>query len=524
MRRPEIEPRIFEEWQEITNLVANLCGIPSALLMRINEDSMEVISASQHPDSPYKASETAPLEGKLYCETVIKTQRPLHVPNALKDPDWDHNPDIELGMISYYGVPVNWPDKQPFGTLCMLDKVERHATDGEQEIINRFARILELTLELIISNHEQKLTLEAFSKAEKIVHLGSWDWNIVDNKLYWSDEIYRIFGLTPQEFGATYDAFMEFIHPDDREKVLQAVDDALSGNPYVIEHRLIRKDGGERIVQEMGSVKFDASGKPVRMLGSVHDITEQRHMEQQLHHSSKMEALGTLIGGIAHDFNNKLGAVTGSLYLARKEASSIPKLSERLRDAETQCFKVADKIKQLMTITRRDLLIQKDHMELNACLQNVLSSASLDHIAVERNLCEKNLVINGAQLQIQKAVENILNNAVDAVVEKTHPAIRIMSEVVEANDELRNKHPHLIGDHFAHMKVVDNGVGIPAAALEHVFEPFFTTKDAIKGQGLGLSVAYGLVQNHNGSIDISSSAGVGTSVHIYLPLVEDIKQ
>jgi len=154
MTYPDIEPRILEEWQEITTLIAASCHVPSALVMRRNQRTMEVMSGSEHPASPYKAHETAPLNEELYCETVIKTQRPLHVPNALHDPDWDHNPDIELGMISYYGVPVNWPDGEPFGTLCILDRVEKSATYPEQQLIKRFGRVLELTLDLVASAHE----------------------------------------------------------------------------------------------------------------------------------------------------------------------------------------------------------------------------------------------------------------------------------------------------------------------------------------------------------------------------------
>jgi len=142
-----------------------MCHVPVALVMRKNAETMEVMSASQHADSPYKAFETAPLNGELYCETVIRTQQPLHVPNALKDPDWDHNPDIALGMISYYGIPVNWPDGNPFGTLCILDKIEKTASDEEQKLIKQFGHILELALELVASNHELKTRNGELSQA-----------------------------------------------------------------------------------------------------------------------------------------------------------------------------------------------------------------------------------------------------------------------------------------------------------------------------------------------------------------------
>jgi len=122
---------------------------------------------------------------------------------------------------------------------------------------------------------------EALQEAQRLAHLGSWDWNIVTNDLSWSDEVYRIFGLTPQEFGATYDAFLESVHPDDRQAVRDAVDASLADAavPYSIEHGVVRPDGSERVVHERGEVTFDGDGRPVRMIGTVHDVTELREAE-----------------------------------------------------------------------------------------------------------------------------------------------------------------------------------------------------------------------------------------------------
>ena len=369
--------------------------------------------------------------------------------------------------------------------------------------------------------HELKMSSDRLNKAEEVSHLGSWDWNIVNNKLYWSDEIYRIFGIQPQEFDATYDAFLEYIHPEDRSKVQQNVDEALTGKPYNIEHRIVRKDGGERIVVELGSVQFDDVGKPVRMIGSVHDITEQRHLEEELHHSRKMEALGTLIGGIAHDFNNRLGTVTGVLYMANKEASAMPRLSERLSFAQKECFKVTDTIKQLITFAQGDL-VQKKAANLNSSILQMLETFDLPHnITMHCDLCEEDLIIHCAELQIRKAIENILINAIDAMAESPHPEIYIKSEIVKPDRKFKRKHAQLIGTSLAHIEVIDNGIGIPSSVIEHIFEPFFTTKDAINGQGLGLSMAYGIINNHNGAIDIESSVGTRTAVHIFIPIIEE---
>ena len=125
---------------------------------------------------------------------------------------------------------------------------------------------------------------ESLEEAQRIAHLGIWNWNIVTNELHWSDEIYRIFGLIPSEFGATYDAFLKSVHPEDRKAVKEAVNNSLADPAvkYSIEHRVVRPDGSERIVHERGKVTFDSDSNPIRMIGTVHDITELKKSEDAL--------------------------------------------------------------------------------------------------------------------------------------------------------------------------------------------------------------------------------------------------
>ncbi|GEM_PF-1183194 len=124
--------------------------------------------------------------------------------------------------------------------------------------------------------------------AQRIAHLGNWEWNIEKDELYWSNEIYRIFGFNPQEFGSNYEAFINGVHPDDRDFVNNAVDKALKDiKPYIINHRVLRPDNSERIVHEHGEVFFDKNNSPVRMIGTVQDITEARKIEEALRESEE---------------------------------------------------------------------------------------------------------------------------------------------------------------------------------------------------------------------------------------------
>jgi len=283
MSYPVIESGMLEEWQEITNLVASLCHVPAALVMRKNQQSMEVMSASQHPDSPYKAFETAPLNGELYCETVIKTQTPLHVPNALNDPDWDHHSE---GMTSYYGVPVNWPDGGPFGTICILDRVEKSTTDEEKEIVKRFARIIEVTLELIASNHE----LEKFQTLTESIN--DWAWEVDANGVYTytSPQVKEMLGYEPDELlGKTP---FDLMVVKDKEHIGELFKNIVrSGKPFSgIENINLHKDGHEVILESSGNPIFDGRGELTGYRGIDRDISERKRIEEELYSTLRFQS------------------------------------------------------------------------------------------------------------------------------------------------------------------------------------------------------------------------------------------
>ena len=155
------------------------------------------------------------------------------------------------------------------------EKALKKAHDNLEE------KVKERTLELEEAYNSSLKNEIRLNEAQKMAHLGNWEWNPVTDELYWSDEIYRIFGLDPLEFGATYDAFLNYVHPDDRDYVDNAVKKALNGKPFSIDYRIILADGEERIVHAQGEVTLDEKNTPVRVKGTVQDITEYKKQKRK---------------------------------------------------------------------------------------------------------------------------------------------------------------------------------------------------------------------------------------------------
>ena len=196
----------------------------------------------------------------------------------------------------------------------------KETLDNLEEIVK------ERTAELEKSYNSLKESERSLAEAQKMAHIGNWKWNIVTNELHWSDEVYHIFGLCPQEFSATFDAYFNYVHPDDRDYLINAVKEALKGESYSIDNRIITANGEERIVHAEAEITFNEDNIPVYARGMVQDITEHKKAEKALklanaYNRSLIEAsvdpLVTVgLDGKITDVNNSTEFVTG---YSRKE-------------------------------------------------------------------------------------------------------------------------------------------------------------------------------------------------------------
>lgn len=178
--KPDIEEKVLQNWQEILNLLAEIFSAPSALIMKINQKNLEVFMHNTGKFNPYEIHETIDLGLGCYCETVVGKNKMLEVVNAYTDPVWDHNPDIELDMIYYLGMPLRWPDEEIFGTICVLDRKERRADDTYKQILSTIRDTVERDMNILVQNDALKnsflelaKTQKRYLQAEKLAALNS---------------------------------------------------------------------------------------------------------------------------------------------------------------------------------------------------------------------------------------------------------------------------------------------------------------------------------------------------------------
>ncbi len=149
----EIPDFFLNAWQELVDILAEIIGIPAALIMRLKDPDIEVFVSSDSEGNPYHPGDKEKVWGSgLYCETVLKTKSRLLVPSALADDNWKDNPDVKLSMISYLGFPILWPDGKPFGTICVLDRKENPYSALFENLILKFRNLIQSDLEILCLN------------------------------------------------------------------------------------------------------------------------------------------------------------------------------------------------------------------------------------------------------------------------------------------------------------------------------------------------------------------------------------
>jgi PAS domain S-box-containing protein len=313
--------------------------------------------------------------------------------------------------------------------------------------------------------------------------------------------------------------FIELIHPDDREMVMDKHRRRLNGedaaNTYSFRFFNKRK---EELWAQLNAVLITWDGRP-GVLCSLRDITPQKKLEAQYLHAQKMEAVGILAGGVAHDFNNLLQAVLGHaemLLIERKEDDSSYRPLTAIQQAAQRG---AELTRQLLTFSRKvhsspkPLNLNQEIVQVEKILQRTIPKM----IQVELRLAGDLWTINADPVQVGQVIMNLAVNARDAMAEGGELVIGTQNRMLD-EDFCRRHVGSKPGRHVL-FSVSDTGQGMNKEVMDHLFEPFFTTKGVGQGTGLGLAIVYGIVKGHDGYIECGSELDKGTIFKIYWPAI-----
>lgn len=403
-------------------------------------------------------------------------------------------------------------------------------TDDDDQPVRMRGSHLDITARKDDERRREEL-IKQLEEAQRIAHVGSWDWNLQTNHATWSDELFRIFGRNPKDGVPPIDDYLETVHPDDRQKFRQAISDSLKTGIYQVEYRIHRcQDNAQRTVSARGEVQYDDDGNPLRHVGTAHDITDRKHAEEQraqleaqLRHAQKLEAIGQLAGGVAHDFNNILTAILGNVELSmdvtNDELGPQHPIALAMREIEKSAQRAATLTRQLLTFSRRDIT-KPEPVNLNrilADLDKMLRRLITENITLESRTDPNLPLIMADPGQIEQVVVNLVINAVHAMPDGGRITLETQNLIIAPGQN--PEHPDLCPGAHVVLSVSDTGLGIDDQMKERIFEPFFTTKAPGKGTGLGLATVHGIVKRTRGHIAVHSQAQKGTTFRVYLPAI-----
>ncbi len=286
-----------------------------------------------------------------------------------------------------------------------------------------------------------------------------------------------------------------------------------------IEFRLRGKDGSLRVLEAYSSNLLQDPAVAGFVL-NARDITDRKHIEQQLYQAQRMEAIGTLSGGVAHDFNNLLTVIRGYTNHLIESPQVVPEVRAQIKRVDQAAERAATLTRQLLAFSRRTVLEPKafDLNTLVSNLDHMLRRLISEDIAISTVTSAKFPMVNADPGQIEQVILNLVINARDAM--PSGGKLTLETANVELDAFYASKHAGAVPGRYVMLAISDTGVGMDLETQGRIFEPFFTTKGIGKGTGLGLSMVYGIIKQSEGHIWVYSERGQGSTFKVYLPWVD----
>ncbi|RJP59747.1 MAG: response regulator [Candidatus Auribacter fodinae] len=440
--------------------------------------------------------------------------------NSYINEDTESSCSINKEYASAISIPLITTGNEVLGVITIYS-AEPDAFNAEQ--INFLAELIsDLTYGISAlraqeerkqAENELRANQERYALAQKAANVGSWDLDFLSDTLHWSEQIEPMFGFKQGEFGATYEAFLECVHPDDREFVISAVSASLDRNKeYNIEHRIVWRDKTVRWVSEIGTVFRDETNKPVRMLGVVQDITErklaeERRMELIRDLEQKNAEMERFTYTVSHDLKTPLVTIEAFLNLLRKDicerrCEGSENIISRMMNASTKMRSLLD---DLLNISKAGhLSISPEFFSLHELTTEAIELVTGQIIAknvsviIDSDFPE----IYGDRTRLLEVMLNLIDNAVKFSSGMDKPEVHI--GCCEKN-----------GKTVFYVK--DNGVGIDPHYTHKIFKLFEKLDANTDGNGIGLTLVKRIIESHQGSIWVESE-GIQKGATFYFTL------
>lgn len=570
----EIDPpsAVLEKWQGIVNILAELLDVPAALITKIEPPLIKVFLTSESANNPFHRGAAIHINPKqdifsFYCEKVFSTKTPLHIQNALEEPEWDRTLGPRYGLISYLGVPILQPDGNVFGTICVMDfrqrkyhthytdllqhfrdlveshlnllsqqallenkiselqimdaELQRHRDHLEELVTRRTHELAEANTHLLLEIEERKMAEKELQESEarfrSLVENSLTGISIFQNhcSVYRNPEHERLLGAAGETTGRPYP---QDIHPEDADKVEALYADLaaerIAGGET--DFRFFPVDGRTsasalRWVQCRATLVDTGGGRAI--LTNMMDISRIKELEHLIRIEDKMSSLGRVATGIVHEIRNPLSAI--NMYLGALKAAVNDNDAPEKEDPET-VIRIAAQIQaasnKMEAVIRKVMDFSKPStprrvsMNINASIEKALD---LSGVAVRK-----------AGMQLEKDLARDLPDVYADAHMMEEVFLNLINNAMQALANVNS--PKLIRIVSAVeldsviVTVSDSGPGVPPSLRQSIFDPFFTTKG--DGSGIGLSLARRMVMDHGGSLSVSTSHWGGAAFTVAIPL------
>lgn len=519
----QVPSEIMRKWQEIVDLLAEILHVPSALVMRVEPPNIKVFVSSESDGNPYEPDEVACLNTGLYCETVMDTRRPLIVSDALQDEAWKSNPDIKLGMISYLGVPISWPDGEVFGTICVLDRKSNGYSELYLRLLLQWRDVLQADLRSIATTQREIEQREA--KIRRLVDaniIGIIIWNVQGQIVDANSEFLRIVGYDQHDLLSGRVSWADMTPPEWRERDALTISELKNkGTVQPYEKEYIQKDGN-RIPVLIGVAGLE--GTEDQGVAFVLDLTERRraeteareserrfrNMQMELAHANRLATLGQLSASITHEVKQPITAALLNVQNAQsfltRQQPDVERAKKAIERAVLNGMRVSEVVDRTHALVRKEP-VRKDRLEINQAISEVIRLTHWKNgVQVRAQLAEDLPVIQGNRVQIQQVVLNLIVNAVEAMSQLSDDRRELLISTEAQADCIL-------------VAVRDSGPGLSGGAIERAFEAFYTTKSS--GLGMGLSICRSIVEDHGGRLWATANVPKGALFQFTVPINSD---